>query len=121
MSEIIYDPDGSILNDVKHTLGVHETYTEFDPDIIMHTNSAFFELHMIGVGPSEPFRITGANEAWTDFLGTRRDLEVAKSFVYVAVRLVFDRPETSYGIQALEKMKDRWAWMLEVQRQREPS
>ena len=117
MSEIIYDPDGSILNDVKHVLGVHESYTEFDPDIIMHTNSAFFELNLIGIGPVEPFRITGANETWVDFLGARRDLDVAKSYVYVVVRLVFDRPETSYGIKALEEMRDRWAWMLEHQRQ----
>ena len=105
----------SILNDTKKALGVDEEATEFDTDIIMHINSAFFLLNDMGVGV-RGFAIEDSMAVWEDFLGSRTDLSIVKSYVYVVVRLVFDRPETSYGIQALERMRDEWAWRLELRR-----
>ena len=110
----------SILNDTKKALGVDEEATEFDTDIIMHINSAFFLLNDIGVG-ARGFTIEDSMAVWEDFLGARTDLSIVKSYVYVVVRLVFDRPETSYGIQALERMRDEWAWRLEQRRRETPS
>lgn len=108
----------SILTDTKKVLGVDEEATEFDTDIIMHINSAFFLLNDLGVGVSG-FSISDELPTWEDFLGSRTDLEIVKSYVFVVVRLAFDRPETSYGIQALERMRDEWGWRLELRR-REP-
>lgn len=110
----------SILNDTKKALGVDEDATEFDTDIIMHINSAFFLLNDMGVGVTG-FNIEDSMAVWEDFLGERKDLSIVKSYVYVVVRLVFDRPETSYGIQALERMRDEWAWRLELRRRETPS
>lgn len=108
----------SILEDTKKVLGIDSDATEFDTDIIMHINSAFFLLNDLGVGVSG-FSISDELPTWEDFLGPRTDLEIVKSYVFVTVRLVFDRPETSYGIQALERMRDEWGWRLELRR-REP-
>lgn len=105
----------SILDSVKKVVGIDASYDAFDIDLIMHINSAFFTLNQLGVGPEEGFRIEGREDQWADFLGSSIDLEIVKSYVYVTVRLIFDRPETSYGIQALERMRDEWAWRLEVQ------
>lgn len=108
----------SILNDVKKVIGIDEDATEFDIDLIMHINTALFLLNDFGIGV-RGFNITSDIDVWEDFLGDRTDLSAAKSYVYVVVRLVFDRPETSYGIQALERQRDEWAWRLELRR-REP-
>ena len=109
----------SILADTKQVLGIHESFSEFDTDVIMHINTAFFQLMQLGVGPKGGFTIAGTEEKWDDFMGGRTDLMAVKSYVFVVVRLVFDRPETSYGIKALEAQRDEWAWRLEIQR-REP-
>ena len=103
----------SILEDTKKALGVDPSATEFDVDIIMHINSALFLLNDMGVGV-QGFQIEDSLADWSDFIGSRTDLAIVKSYVYVVVRLIFDRPETSYGIQALERMRDEWAWRLEI-------
>ena len=41
----------SILTSIKKILGITEEYEHFDPDIIMHINSAFMILNQLGVGP----------------------------------------------------------------------
>lgn len=46
----------SILVSIKKLLGIAADYTHFDPDIIMHINSAFSVLTQLGVGPPEGFK-----------------------------------------------------------------
>ena len=58
----------SILNDVKHVLGIGEDIHDFDQDLIMLINSQFATLHQLGVGPGVGFQITGATEQWSDFV-----------------------------------------------------
>ena len=41
----------SILTSIKKLLGIDESYTHFDVDIIMHINSVFMTLRQLGVGP----------------------------------------------------------------------
>ena len=106
----------SILEDTKKVLGIDSDAPEFDTDIVMHVNTAFFQLMQLGVGPRTGFTIADEMATWDDFFQGRKDLEAVKSYIFVVVRLVFDRPETSYGIQALEKMRDEWSWRLEMQR-----
>lgn len=105
----------SILNDVKQAVGVAEDNTVFDEDIIMAINSALFNLMQLGVGPPDGVEVETSSDDWAILFQGRRDLNAAKSYVYTVVRLLFDRPETSYGIQALERMRDEWGWRLEVQ------
>lgn len=109
----------SILKDVKRAVGIHEEVDHFDIDILMAINTAIFSLMQHGVTTPEGFEVKGSSEQWDELLGDRKDLAAAKSFVFVSVRLLFDRPETSYGIQALERMRDEWAWRLEIQRREE--
>lgn len=109
----------SILNDVKKVVGIHEAVDHFDTDLLMAINTAIFGLMQFGVTPPTGFEVTGPSEQWDELLGERKDLAAAKSYIFVSVRLLFDRPETSYGIQALERMRDEWAWRLEIQRKEE--
>ena len=65
------DTTESILTSVKKLLGIDESYTHFDADLIMHINSVFSILGQMGVGPKKGFAISGADEKWSDFLEWR--------------------------------------------------
>lgn len=108
----------SILDSVKKVLGIEKEYTHFDTDIIMHINSAFFVLNQLGIGPEKGFRIEDSSILWEEYMLEREDIEAVKSYVFIRVRLLFDRPETSYGIQALERQARELEWRLEVQSSR---
>lgn len=58
----------SILTSIKKMLGVEEEYEHFDPDILMHINSAFSILTQLGVGPDNGFMIVDKNSTMNDLL-----------------------------------------------------
>ena len=102
----------SILTSIKKLLGVAEDYTLFDPDIVIHINTAFMNLLQLGVGPEEGFSINGSEAEWSDFMGTRADIEAIKSYIYLKVRLIFDPPQTGYLIEAINKQILEYEWRL---------
>jgi len=93
----------SILNSTKKILGLAEDYTVFDHDVITHINTAFSTLTQLGVGPVGGFMIEGPDEVWGDFLGTDIELNNVKTYVYLKTRQLFDPPQTSYLISAMER------------------
>lgn len=107
----------SILTDTKKILGIAEEYTAFDQDIITHINSVFVILNGLGVGPEEGFDISDKTAVWTDFLGDDKRLNSVKSYVYLRVRLLFDPPQTSFHISALENQYKELEWRLSIQRE----
>lgn len=105
----------SILTSIKKLLGVDEEYTHFDTDIIIDINSVLMGLTQIGVGPSAGFLITDKTQTWIDFLGTRKDLEAVKTFIYLKVRLLFDPPTSSSLFEAMERQISEFEWRLNNQ------
>lgn len=108
----------SILTSVKHVLGIEDDETEFDLDITMHINSVFSTLHQLGVGPANGFMLepgaTAKSALWSDFIGTTPTMNSVKSYVYLAVRLIFDPPPNSFTVTALENQKKELEWRLNV-------
>ena len=82
----------SILTSIKKLLGLGAEYTHFDPDIIMHINTVFFDLNRIGVGPEEGFMIEDDTTTWLDYIPDQAKFEAVKTYVYIKVKLVFDPP-----------------------------
>jgi hypothetical protein len=107
----------SILTSTKKILGIAEDYTIFDLDIITHINSAFSTLTQLGVGPAEGFMISGAAETWTDFIGEDFQYNSVKSYVFLKTRQLFDPPQTSYLISAVERQIQELEWRLNVHRE----
>jgi hypothetical protein len=107
----------SILTDTKKNLGITEDYTAFDPDIILHINSVFGVLNSIGIGPEEGFDVSDKTAQWTDFIGDDKRLNSVKTYTYLRVRLLFDPPQTSFHISALENQYKEIEWRLNVQRE----
>lgn len=109
----------SILDSTKKALGIDAEYDVFDPDIIMHINSVLSVLNQIGVGPSTPFTVESDKETWEQFIAEDSSmLPLVRSYVYVAVRLLFDPPSTSFAIDALKKTSDEYEWRLMVHAER---
>lgn len=104
----------SILTSIKKLLGIAEDYTHFDTDIIMHINSAFMVLSQIGVGPSKPFYIEDKSSTWDEFISVDDDLESAKIYVYLKVRLAFDPPASSAVIESINRQINELEWRLNV-------
>jgi hypothetical protein len=91
----------SILDDVKHNLGLLEADTSFDTDVIMHINTAISNLTQLGVGPVEGYEISGAENMWDEFVDDKR-LNSVKSYIFLKVKLMFDPPGVGFVITSYE-------------------
>jgi hypothetical protein len=102
----------SILDSIKKLHGISPSDVSFDPDIIIHINSALLKLTQMGVGPLTGFFIKDNTTKWSDFIPDEVIAESVKSFVYVKVRLVFDPPASPTVVSALESSADESAWYI---------
>lgn len=104
---------GSILKETKNTLGISEDLDEFDTDVMLHINNAFFALRQLGVGPAKALYIDSEATKWNEF--TLDDsIGAVKSYIWASVRLAFDPPENSWANDALEKQKQEAQYRLMV-------
>lgn len=107
----------SILKSTKKILGIAEDYTVFDYDIITHINTAFSTLTQLGVGPDQGFMIEDETPTWTDFIGDDIQYNAVKTYVFLRVRMLFDPPQTSYLISAMNEQIKELEWRLNVHRE----
>ena len=101
----------SILNDVKHALGLLPAGNAFDSDIIMHINTQFFNLRQLGVSPNAVFRITGPNEEW-EALDEDYRLDAIKSYIFLRVKLLLDPPQVGFVISSMDRQIDELAFRI---------
>lgn len=110
----------SILNDVKHALGIMPENTAFDSDIIMFINGVFGTLTQLGVGPPQPalgpqigYEITGAGNVWSEFFTDPR-LNAVKSYIFVCATLVFNPPDSGFVTESMHRQKQEMEFRLNV-------
>lgn len=101
----------SILTSIKKLLGIPETYTNFDDDIIIQINSAFAALNQIGVGPFGGYMIEGKDNIWDDYI-TSCNLQMVKTYIHLKVKMVFDPPTSAALIEATERAIAELEWRL---------
>lgn len=104
----------SILQSIKKMLGISQEDTHFDTDIIIHINSYLMILNQLGVGPPDGFTITDKSSDWSQFLNNSKKLELAKTFIYLNVKLVFDPPSSTAVIESMKEQIKEYAWRLQV-------
>lgn len=110
----------SILKDIKKQLGYNEPYNTEDPapydcEIIMHINAQLSTLRQVGVGPKNGFRITGETQTWEDFLVGEHDEmnDLVPEFVFLKVKLIFDPPPSSFGMEAMKEQAKEDFWRIQ--------
>lgn len=104
----------SILTSIKKLLGITGEYEHFDPDIIMHINSAFSVLTQLGVGPAEGFYIDDESTEWSEFLQNDSRLEFVKTYIYLKVKLGFDPPLSSAVLESINRQISELEWRINV-------
>lgn len=103
----------SILDSIKNMLGINEEDTNFDRELIIYINGALMIMSQLGVG-TDGYLISGRDDTWEDFMGDREDLELVKSAVYLRVRLIFDPPQNSFLVDAINKQIVEYDWRIEI-------
>ena len=103
----------SILNDVKHQLGLLPEDTQFDSDLIMFINGEFGTLHQLGLGPDEGFFIEDDSSEWDEFFTDPR-LNAVMSYVFLSVKLLFNPPDRGFMVEAMERQKTEMQFRLNV-------
>lgn len=117
--------ENRILVSVKKLLGIAETYTDFDIDILTHINTVFTTLNQLGIGPDAGFMIEDDTATWDTYLVKASDgtpdllLNNVKTYMFMRVRLMFDPPTTSYLVDSWEKQVKELEWRLNVKREGE--
>lgn len=107
------NPD-SILDSIKTALGISSDYAAFDLPVVMHINTAFSTLRHLGVGPQTGFVITDNTSLWSSYSTDMVLLASVKSYIYAKVKLLFDPPPNSFGLDAMQKMVEELEWRLNV-------
>lgn len=105
----------SILETIKKLIGIDKDYGIFNIDLIVAINSSFMILNQLGVGPDKPFTITGSKETWSDFFGDEEIFSLAKSYIYLRARLLFDPPSSGVLHEAVERQISEFEWRMHVQ------
>lgn len=104
----------SILITIKKLLGLPSEDTSFDLDIITHINSTFNILYQLGVG-SPGFLVTDNSATWADYLEDDVDLlSLVRSYVYMMVRKMFDPPQNSTAMEALNSNINELTWRINI-------
>jgi hypothetical protein len=114
------DPSLSILSSTKKALGMEESYTPFDAELIMHINSVLADFNQLGIGPENGFVIVDKTETWDEFLirdgDTAYDLRLnnARSLMFLRVKLLFDSPSNAAVLASIERQIEQTTWRLTV-------
>lgn len=105
----------SILTSIKKMLGIEEDYTQFDPELIIFINSALGILFQLYVGDdkSEPFRIQDKTASWSDFISDDQ-IDTAKSYVFMKVKLLFDPPTSSTVLASYQELIKEFEWRSNI-------
>ena len=103
----------SILDSIKIMLGNSVDDTNFDTELIIFINGALSTINKLGVGPIG-YKISDKTNVWSEFLGTRTDLEEVKTNVYLRVRLAFDPPQNSFLVTSIKEQIMESTWYIEL-------
>ena len=104
----------SILDSIKKLIGIEDTETYFDSDIVTGVNSAFSSLNQIGIGPDDGFSISDNTKVWNNYLTNVRTLELVKSYVHLKTKLLFDPPSSSSIVDIINKEISEFEWRLNI-------
>lgn len=113
MTTTVVQPSTSILQSTKKLIGIAESYTVFDPDIITHINTVFFILYQLGV-LKEPFSLESGTEEWEVFPTYVEDLQLIKTYTAHKVRMFFD-PPSGAAKEAADNLIAEMEWRLNVE------
>ena len=106
----------SILDTIKHLLGIDKKQNAFDNEIIYNINSAFMDLYQLGFG-NKPFVLEDGSEEWSDAIDNNEFFESIKMYIFQKTKISFDPPSSSFVLDSLNKQLQETEWRLYVQKE----
>lgn len=107
----------SILDSTKKVLGIADSDTSFDMDVITHINSTFSILNQLGLGPDDAFGIEDNSARWEDLELPADQTQLIRTYLYLKVRMLFDPPTTSFLIDATNNQIQEYETRLHYMRE----
>lgn len=105
----------TILADVKKMIGPSANYDYFEPELIIHINTALNVLKQLGIGPDEGYSITAdGDDTWEDFLDENVNIEMVKTYVFLKVKTLFDPPSSGTIAEAYKAAIAEFEWRANV-------
>ena len=104
----------SILTSIKKLLGIAVDYTQFDVDLIIHINTVLSILGQIGVGDEKRYSVVDKSTTWDTLIGYESKLDMVKTYVYLKVKLLFDPPQSSAVMEAINRTISELEWRILV-------
>lgn len=114
MSDVVNEEveQNTILNDIKILLNIGKDVEVFDAELILHINSVLSVFGQLW-NTNGITKIDKASK-WEDYF-KERQFEAVKELLFLKVKLIFDPPQTSFGIAAYEKQIADLEYRLIVQ------
>lgn len=103
----------SILDDIKHTLGILPEETAFDIDILLFVNGVFGTLTQLGVGPTIGYQIDSKDNTWAEYFTDAR-LNAVKTYIFLCVKMNFDPPTSAAMMDAMARQKTEAEFRLNL-------
>ena len=104
----------SILKSTKKLLGLSDDFKVFDLDVMVGINAALATLAQVTNGVFVP--IEGETTTWDDLsVKDPTVVNMAKQYIYLRTRLVFDPPSTSFVLSAIKEQIKEHEGRLEVE------
>ena len=104
----------SILLTIKKLSGVGDEDDSFDLDLINYINSVFGILWQLGIGPYDGYEIEDEGNTWNEFLPNKKYLNTVKTYIALKVRKIFDPPQSSSVMEALNSSINEYEWRINV-------
>ena len=92
---------------------MEDDYTYFDSDLLVHINTAVGILYQLGLEPETPLNVT-AETKWNELLDGENLLDMAKNYIYLFVKKIFDPPSNSFVVDSYEKTMKEIEWRILV-------
>lgn len=107
--------DGSILNDVKKLIGIYETNTDFDKDLIIDINSVLFDMWQMGIVVDD-YSISDNKKMWSNILLNPENMAMGplKTWVALKVKMIFDPPTSSILAEAYRENLKEMEWRIYI-------
>ena len=105
----------SILTSIKTQVALMPEDESFDRELVIFINAAFARLTQLGVGPIEGFSIQDDSTTWDEYVVDITQEEMAKVYIYLKVKTLFDPPTNSSLSKAMEEQIKEYEYLLKVE------
>ena len=105
----------TILGDIKSLMGSYYDGEDFDKTFILHINTVFAELRILGAGPKDGFSISTGTETWDSFSDNDNLNRLIKTYIFLKVSMLFDPNGTAAVLNTLKEEIAKYEFLIMVE------